>query len=150
MLIPPPWCGIVETQSKMEKKMEFVEKYLLLSAKMSKERKDVLKHHIHYVQRQHNMNLKEEDLLEKKKLKHYKGNQENTTEKKRIERIKYKPGGGPSRDRKIVNEKYNLSLEQIQEIRKNSHYFCQKNVSKIEIEKKEKIRNLMLPLIKNQ
>jgi hypothetical protein len=132
----------------MEKKMDFIEKYLELSAKISKERTDVLKHHLNYITRQHAINLsKEEDNKKLKKRSHDLDSKENNTLLK--ERIKYKPGGGPAKDRKIVNEKYKLSIEQIQEIRKQSHFFCQKNITKIDIERKEKIRNIMLPLIKN-
>jgi len=132
----------------MEKKMDFIEKYLELSAKISKERTDVLKHHLNYITRQHAINLsKEEDNKKLKKRSHDLDSKENNILLK--ERIKYKPGGGPAKDRKIVNEKYKLSIEQIQEIRKQSHFFCQKNITKIDIERKEKIRNIMLPLIKN-
>ena len=128
--------------------MDFIEKYLELSAKISKERTDVLKHHLNYITRQHAINLsKEEDNKKLKKRSHDLDSKENNTLLK--ERIKYKPGGGPAKDRKIVNEKYKLSIEQIQEIRKQSHFFCQKNITKIDIERKEKIRNIMLPLIKN-
>lgn len=131
--------------------MEFVEKYLDLSAKISKERIDVLKHHLNYVTRQHSINLKQEESLENKILS--KRNQQELDSKENQttlrDKIKYKPGGGPSKDRQIVNERYKLSIEQIQDIRKQSHYFCQKNIHKVEIERKEKIRNLLLPLIKN-
>ena len=128
--------------------MDFIEKYLELSAKISKERTDVLKHHLNYITRQHAINLsKEEDNKKLKKRSHDLDSKENNILLK--ERIKYKPGGGPAKDRKIVNEKYKLSIEQIQEIRKQSHFFCQKNITKIDIERKEKIRNIMLPLIKN-
>ncbi len=128
--------------------MDFIEKYLELSAKISKERTDVLKHHLNYITRQHAINLsKEEDNKKLKKRSHDLDSKENNALLK--ERIKYKPGGGPAKDRKIVNEKYKLSIEQIQEIRKQSHFFCQKNITKIDIERKEKIRNIMLPLIKN-
>ena len=166
--MPTPWCSVVETQDKMDKKMQFIEKYLELSAKISKERTDTLKHHLNYVNRQHAINLKEEEELHEQKMlkrrsQHLdtnlneastknvnKENQNDVQQHYSVEKIKYKSGGGPAKDRQIVNERYNLNLEQIQDIRKQSHLFCQRNLSKIEIERKEKLRTLMLPLLKNQ
>ena len=80
--------------------------------------------------------------------------QTNNLERRKViettgSKIKYKTGGGPSKDRVIVNENYDLDLDQINHLRHYSHYFCERNLKKIDIEKKEKVQNLMLPLIKS-
>jgi hypothetical protein len=68
---------------------------------------------------------------------------------KLIRKIKYKAGGGPARDRVIANERYNLSLEEVEEIRKSTHLFSKMNLIQIDIERKEKTKHIILPLIKN-
>ena len=66
--------------------MEFIEKFLALSAKMSKERVDVLKHHLNYFMRQHAINLKEEDHNDQNKPKKRSKNEviPNTKEAKEL------------------------------------------------------------------
>ena len=56
----------------------------------------------------------------------------------------------PAKDRVIVNERYDLSHEQINQIRKLSFLFCQKSILQIDIDMKEKTQKLLLPLIKTK
>lgn len=129
--------------------MEFAEKYSNLSKKISKQRADALKHHFDYVMKQSALNTEEEiNELLNKNLKKYEETKDDGDKKITLKKIKYKTGGGPSKSRVIANERYRLSYEEIEKIRKYSHFVCQKNVEKIELEFKEKSQKLMLPLIK--
>jgi len=49
-----------------------------------------------------------------------------------------------------VNEKIELTHEEINQIRKLSFLFCQKSILQVDIDMKEKTQKLMLPLIKTK
>ena len=142
----------------MNKKLKFIEKYSELSARISRERQDTLRHHVSYIIRQHSNNLKENELIKNGSINATSGtdNANNNSRNvkpnepsKTIRRIKYKTGGGPAKHRVIANERCNLSLEEVEEIRKSTHLFSKMNLIQIEIERKEKVKHLLLPLIKN-
>ena len=137
----------------MNKKLKFIEKYSELSARISRERQDTLRHHINYIIRQHSNNLKENELIKNSNSEtdnsSKKANDAKQDTSKLIRKIKYKAGGGPARDRVIANERYNLSLEEVEEIRKSTHLFSKMNLIQIDIERKEKTKHILLPLIKN-
>ena len=77
---------------------------------MSQQRNDLLKHHLNYVMKQHAINIiteSKEELLRASHSQHEKAsiismnsvNNEQSSElnkRKLFQRIKYKPGGGPS------------------------------------------------------
>ena len=65
-------------------------------------------------------------------------------------KVKLKPGGNPSKDRVIVNERFKLTYDQVEVIRKYFHTFLQRNLEKIFIEQNEKSQKLLLPLIKTK
>jgi hypothetical protein len=127
---------MVETSHEMKLKQDFVEKFSQLSNKMSKQRTDTLRHYFDFCQKQKSTNIEDDESL--------------VRDTNRLpKRIKYKPGGNPSKDRVIIREKIDLTLEQIHEIRKYSHMFCLRNIEKIDQDLKERTQKLMLPIIKN-
>ena len=133
-----PWCSVVEARKEVGVKLEFVKNLVDLARTLSFQRTNAIKHYLNYASKQHALNLfinEENESIQKAKS--------NT----HIPKVKFKTGGGPSRDRLIVNEKYQLTHEQINQIRKCSFYFCQKSIEKIDIDQKEKTQKLMLPLI---
>jgi hypothetical protein len=146
----------------MNRKRKFIEKYELLSSKMSKQRNELLKHHLNYVMKQHAVNIineSKEELLRASQNLHEKAsiismnsvnNEQNSDliKRKLFQRIKYKPGGGPSRDRVIVDEKLHLSMKEVDAIRNYSDQYCQKHINIMKVEQHEKLQNLLLPLIK--
>ena len=121
----------METPEQVKLKKEFIEKYIRMSREISQQRADTLKHYFNYT-------------LKQSALKSYKIEND-----KEANRVKFKPGGTPSRDRVIAGEKLTLTLAQINELREYSHTYCQKNIEKIDIDLKERTQKLMLPLIKN-
>ena len=153
LLVANPWSTLIETPEMMERKIYFIDKYLNLKNKITKEREETLRHHLNYLMKQNEINSRHfgSHLI----LGSIDANSKtiNLDRRKVIEttgsKIKYKTGGGPSKDRIIVNENYDLDLDQINHLRHYSHYFCERNLKKIDIEKKEKVQNLMLPLIKS-
>jgi len=146
----------------MNKKRKFIQKYELLSDKMSQQRNDLLKHHLNYVMKQHAINIiteSKEELLRASHSQPEKAsiismnsvNNEQSSElnkRKLFQRIKYKPGGGPSRDRIVVDEKLHLSMKEVDAIRNYSDRYCQKHINTMKVEQHEKLQNLLLPLIK--
>jgi hypothetical protein len=129
----------METPEQVKLKKEFIEKYIRMSREISQQRADTLKHYFNYTLKQSALNELEERLQKSYKI-------ENDKE---ANRVKFKPGGTPSRDRVIAGEKLTLTLAQINELREYSHTYCQKNIEKIDIDLKERTQKLMLPLIKN-
>ena len=117
-------------------KIEFVERFSSLSNKLSAQRIDALRNHLENTLKQHEMSKIIEDA--------------EAAKAKSQKKIKFKSGFGPSKDRQIFGERFKLTFEQINEIRKYSHYFCQNNLQKIDVEQKEKTQKLMLPLIKGK
>lgn len=120
-------------------KLDFIKNFIDLSKQLSYQRTYALKQYLNYTLKQHNLNLqmnqsKEEEESEKS----------NSGQRK----VKFKPGGGPAKDRIMINEKYELTHEQINQIRKLSFLFCQKSILQIDVDLKEKSQKLMLPLIK--
>lgn len=134
------WCSKIETVSEMEKKVEFSIKFNSLEEKILKQKNDALNHHMNYVLKQSVSNRKVE-------INDLNRNSSDLNFGKR-NKIKYKTGGNPSKDRVIANEKCLLTYEQIEEIRNYSYLITQKNIEKIDSEFKEKSQKLLLPLIK--
>jgi hypothetical protein len=122
-------------------KLDFLKNFQDLSRKLSQQRTFALKHYLEYTSKQHSLNIFLNDKDEVETAKNA-----NLPHKK----VKFKTGGGPAKDRQIVNEKYNLTHEQINQIRKLSFLFCQKSMLHIGVDLKEKTQKLMLPLIKTK
>ena len=138
--VTTPWCSSVESKEHVKLKMTFIEKYIKISKELSQQRADTLRHYFNYALKQSVINELDDRLEENFK---YMNDPAEV-----IKKVKFKPGGTPSRDRIIVNEKLNLTLAQIEEIRKYSHAYCQRNIEKINIDLKERTQKLMLPKIK--
>ncbi len=138
-LVPKPWAVITESSKEMAVKLNFVKSFVDLSKKLSSQRSYALKHYLNYTVKQHEMNLTMNQQQEAAEA-----NKSTKT------RVKFKSGGGPARDRIIVNEKLELSHDQINQIRKLSFLFCQKSILQVDIDMKEKTQKLMLPLIKTK
>ena len=122
-------------------KLEFMKEFVDISNKLSKQRVFALKHYLNYTAKQNAINIladTEENL------------ETSRSSNPSIKKVKFKPGGGPSKTREIVNEKYNLTHEQINQIRKLSFLFCQKSIVQIDVDLKEKTQKLLLPIIKNK
>lgn len=136
----------------MDKKIEIIEKYKKMSNRLSKQRTDALKQHFEFVLKQSELNKnskkKENENMQSKHLTDVQPNQEHYRVNKRINVIKYKPGGGPSLDRVILNEQSKHTQEEVLKCREYSHFICEKNIEKINYELKEKTQKLILPLIK--
>lgn len=136
----------IEDNKKMNSKIEFIEKYKELSKKISKQRRDALENHLEYVMKQSIVNNQSENLP--KSETELEKALDDSNKLLKIRKIKYKQGGGPSKTRVIANEKYKISYQEISKLREYSHYACQKNIEKIEVELKEKTQKLILPLIR--
>lgn len=136
-----PWSTIVESQKEMILKLDFLKNFSVLSRKLSNQRTYALKHYLEYTSKQHALNVYLNDKDEAESTKNA-----NLPFKK----VKFKSGGDPAKDRHIVNEKYKLTHEQINQIRKLSFLFCQKSMLHIDVDMKEKKQKLMLPLIKTK
>lgn len=145
------WGNTVETQEEMRKKVRFRDKFTRLSKRRSHQRIDVLKHHLDYAAEQRKLNDSRGNILRSDSARSTNSvDFKNDVEKKKIvEKIKYHPGGSPIKDRKIVDEKIPLTLEQLDQIREYSHYLCRKRLDKIDIEHNERIEKLVLPYISN-
>jgi hypothetical protein len=137
------WCTTTDTKQQVARKLEFIRNYKKLSKQISNERTDTMKHHLSYALKQHLINNYEQD----NPVDFNKTNSQLPL--RNNNRIKYKAGGGPCKDRIIVNEKLPLNLEKIEEIREYSHIFCHRKLVEIDQNKKEKVNHLILPLIKN-
>ncbi len=120
-------------------KLSFVEGFVDLSRKLSSQRSYALKHYLNYTVKQHELNLAMNQQQESVEV--------NRSSRRRV---KFKTGGGPAKDRVIVNEKIELTHEEINQIRKLSFLFCQKSILQVDIDMKEKTQKLMLPLIKTK
>jgi hypothetical protein len=140
-----PWANVVETHEEMQKKIRFTDKFIKLSKRRSNQRIDVLKHHLNYAAEQQKINetknKRSDSVRSNGKTINY--NQVNDL------RLKYQAGGNPIKDRKIVNEKIALTLDQLDQIREYSHFLCRKRLDKIDIEHNEKLEKLVLPYIAN-
>lgn len=144
------WANVPETEDEMLKKLRFTKKFTKLSQRRSNQRIDVLRQHLSYAAEQQIIN----ETISRNKVKKTKSlvtfaaaSLNEPVEKK--EKIKYYPGGNPIRDRKQVNEKLPLTLEELDHIREYSHYLCRKRLDKIDIENNEKVEKLVLPYIAN-
>jgi hypothetical protein len=136
------WGNTVETEEEMRKKVKFSEKFNKLANRRSNQRIDVLKHHLNYAAEQRKINdstMKSSDSMRP-------SFDEQTVNK--IGKIKYYKAN-PIKDRKIVDEKVPLTLDQLDQIREYSHYLCRKRLDKIDIEHNERIEKLVLPYISN-
>lgn len=122
-------------------KLEFIKEFIDISNKLSKQRIFALKHYLNYTAKQNAINLSAEAEQ---------SSDTSRTDNQSIKKVKFKPGGGPSKTRVIVNEKYNLTHEQINQIRKLSFLFCQKSIVQIDVDLREKTQKLLLPIIKNK
>ena len=138
--VTTPWCSIAESRAQVKLKKEFIEKYKKMSQKISRRRADTLRHYFSYALKQSALNELDDRIAE---------NFFTESQLRAEKRVKFKPGGTPSRDRVIVNEKLTLGLKQIEEMREYSHAFCQKNIEKIELDLKERTQKLLLPSIQN-
>jgi len=136
LMIAKPWANCVETSKEMMIKLDYIEKFENLCDRLSIQRSEALKHYLDYTVKQYEMN--EQMNIEEAE------NQENNN------KVKFKAGGNPSKNRIIVNEKIQLNFEQVEVIRKYFHKFLKKNLQKISSEQKEKNQKLLLPLIKNK
>lgn len=147
-----PWCTLVEDRSFMNDKIDFVEKYKQMSARLSKQRREAMRHHVNYVMRQSVVNAKEpaddDDQKSDETTEEESHHQMKVIKLRKPKRVKYKPGGSPSKTRVIVNEKYKISYEEISQVRAYSHFVSRKNVDKINEENRERAQKLLLPLIK--
>ena len=144
------WANVVETQEEMQKKVRFTEKFMKISKRRSDQRISVLKHHLNYAAEQRKIN----ESMNSPKRSSSVGSTNQISQatkpiKKPVEKLKYHPGGKPIIDRKIVDEKISLTLDQMDQIREYSHYLCRKRLDKIETEHNEKLEKLVLPYIAN-
>lgn len=150
VLVAEPWATEIEERRDMNLKIQVVEKYKQLSAKLSKQRSDAIRNHINYVMKQSVVNklaiTKIDNNADKKPDEQVVDESKSKKTPKVV--IKYKPGGGPSKSRTIVNERYKITYEEISKLRAYSHFACQTNVEKINQEAKEKTQKVILPLIK--
>jgi hypothetical protein len=151
--VASPWCSTVEDVRQMSKKLEFIEKYTQLSKRISKQRLDILKHHFEFVMKQTGATKIDDNPITKAEVpvslqEDSKVAKNNDQRNNNRVKIKYMPGGGPSKTRVIIDEKYKLPYQEISKLREYSHFICEKNVEKMDLELKEKTQKIMLPLIK--
>ena len=143
------WGNTIETQEEMRKKVKFSEKFNKIATRRSHQRIDVLKHHLNYAAEQRKMNDSSTNMKRSDSARSDNSvNLNNKQTEKTIEKIKYYPAN-PIKDRKIVDEKIPLTLDQLDQIREYSHYLCRKRLDKIDIEHNERIEKLVLPYISN-
>lgn len=144
MLFASPWCAVPETNEEMKNKLNFIKKFIELSKNISQQRTNALRHHLNYAMRQHAINqLTGANEVPPPRRASHKESQSP------VDKVKFKAGGNPSKDRVIVHERYKLSLEQINQIRQYSHFLCHKNLDKIDTDFHEKSKNLILPYLNN-
>jgi hypothetical protein len=142
LYVNTPWATAIDTPEQVKLKREFSEKYKNVSKEISRQRAQTLKHYFSYTLKQSALNELEDRLQDTYRAAAV------SNEMAAMNRVKFKPGGTPSKDRVIVKEKLTLTLAQLEENREYSHTYCRKNIEKIDVDLKERTQKLMLPVIK--
>lgn len=123
------WSVLPETQNEVLNKMSFINNIKEVQKRRKMQRRDILNHHLSYYTEQ--------------------ANEESKTLSRNFQpnKVKLHKNGGPSKDRKLIDEPTMVTTIDVEQMREYSQYLCRKRLIKVENEYYETIEKIVLPYI---
>ena len=128
----------------MERKVRYVERHESIVKQAAKERRNAITHHLAYIVKQHENN--ERSDLERR-MADEAAKQQRIASGHRL-KVKCEAGATPSMDRVVIGERLVVSLDEIPRLRHVSLRHHAEDLRRIEVDKKEKLHKLLVPLVK--